>query len=275
MKDIRIDPVEKEYKPIEKIGKMSAILFWLLICLSLFTLYSKSILSIHYYEITNNFYTALYIILVVLSNILFVLNRFYYLPRAENKRRRELLSNSFNIRLEISKSNLYYNNQLSPSIAKLGLNLFENTLFGKTICLKMAKAERPRIIGYLILWLISVVWRFTDLQLIVIIFQILFSTQILIRYISIEYTRSKLEILFNQLHHIFLDSDKCSRNDTFFNVNILAIFAEYESTKSAALFKQSTNVFKEINPTVSEEWENIKKELELVPKKAEDTRHEE
>lgn len=197
--------------------------------------------------------------------MIFILNRFFYFPRAEQRRRKELLSNSFDIRLELTKSNLYYNNSLVPSIAKLGLNLFENTLYGKTICLKMAEAERPRVIGYLVIWLVSATWRFTDLQLIVFLFQLLFSTQVLVRYISIEYVRAKFEIMFDQLHKLFLDSNKCTRKDNYFNVIILATFADYESVKAGALFKQSTKLFKKYNPSLSTEWESIKHELELTP----------
>jgi hypothetical protein len=260
----RSDPLEKDYRPVERCHKVLSILFWVIAGLTIFNIYQKNIIPPNFQELSINISTASYIVLVMFFNIIFLLNRFYYTPRAESKRRQELLSNAFDIRLTTERTNLYYNNPLSPSVTRLGLNVFENTHYGKTICGKMAEHERVRVVLFFAVWTCSAVWRHTDLQLLGFLFQVIFSTQVALRCFSIEITRAKFESLFNQLHTLFLDSDSGKRNDTFFIVNILAIFAEYESAKAAAMFKQSSKLFKENNDRLSAEWATIKKELNLV-----------
>ncbi len=260
----RKDPLEKDYQPVEVCDKISSYLFWVIAGLTIFSIYQKNFIPPVYQELSINLSTAFYIVLVLFNNIVFIVNRFHYTPRAESKRRQELLSNAFDIRLITSRTSLYYNNPLSPSMARLGLNVFENTLFGKTICGKMAEVERLRVASYFALWIFSAVWRRTDLQFLSLLFQIVFSTQVALRYLSIELCRAKFESLFNQLHTLFLDSNSGKRDDHYFIVNILMIFAEYEATKAAAMFKQSSKIFKKYNAEVSEEWEAIKREHNLA-----------
>jgi len=260
----RKDPLEKDYRAVELCNKISSTLFWVIAGLTIFNIYQKNFIPSALQALSINISTASYIVLVLFNNTTFILNRLYYTPRAESKRRHELLSNAFDIRLIPARSNLYYNNPLSPSMARLGLNLFENTLYGKTICGKMADGERIRVALYFAFWICSAVWRYTDLQFLSFLFQVVFSTQVALRYLSIEFCRVKFESLFNQLHTLFLDSNGGKRNDTFFIVNILAIFAEYESVKAAAMFKQSSNIFKKYNAKLCDEWDMIKKELNLT-----------
>lgn len=260
----RRDPLEKEYQAVELYDKISSNLFWVIASLTIVNIYQKNLIPSAFQELSLNMLMAAYIVLVLFNNIIFVLNRLYYTPRAESKRRQELLSNAFDIRLLPVRTNLYYNNPLSPSMARLGLNVFENTLYGKTICSKMAEHERVRVSVFFVLWICSAVWRYTDLQFLGFLFQVIFSTQVALRYMSIEFCRVKFETLFNQLHTLFLDSDNGKRNDSFFIVNILAIFAEYESAKASAMFKQNSKIFKKYNDKLCTEWAMIKKELNLT-----------
>ena len=257
MNKLRSDPLENDFKPVELCDKISSRLFWVIAFLTLTLIYYKNYIPTGYEDFFLNITTSLYVILVLINTIIFALNQFHFTPRAETKRCRELLSNAFDIRIEHEKTELYYNNNFSPSITRLGLNLYENTLFGKTICAKMAGSERIWVIVYCSLSIISVVWRHTDLGIISWLFQVVFSSEVIIRYLSIERARCRFEYLFDQFHSLFLGSDGGSRNNTYFTVTVLALFAEYETIKARSMFKQSTKIFKELNPALSKQWENI------------------
>src|SRR5688572_27361349 len=136
----RVDELERYYKPIERIDDFNAWLFWVSAILSIIVLFDGLIPWTDARDILE----ISFILLVILHLFLSLYVRYHLLPIAERKRRRQLLSDSFAVPLITETTQKYYNNEISPSIARLGANVLENTLFAKNITAQMAIRERVK-----------------------------------------------------------------------------------------------------------------------------------
>lgn len=88
--------------------------------------------------------------------------------------------------LNDEKTKGYYNNQSLPSIFRLGLNTFENSLFSFEISKKRLHKKRCESIIYLIFLLVLLLIRSTHIEVLLFIVQLLFSTNIIINWIKLE-----------------------------------------------------------------------------------------
>lgn len=251
----RIDGIDRYYKPIERLDLWTSKIFWVSAVLSVVVLYAGFIPWPRIKEIA----TLLFVFSVVLHLAFTLYLRFNLIPTAEEKRRKQLLSDSFGIPLTPEQTKKYYNNQLAPSVRRLGANVLENSFYAKSICGRMAIGERIRILGYFAFWLLAVFWRDTPIDLLVVITQTVFSGEIIARLVSLELLRHRNEDLFEELYHEFLHQvDFDSPTGT---ACILDAFASYESAKAAASLKQSTKIFNEMNPQLIKEWDEIRSKL--------------
>ena len=257
----RIDDLEKYYSPIEIFDKLAETLFWASAFLSVLILYSSTIKCALLYESLDSYVSVAFIILVVLHSIFVHCNSFYLIPKAENMRRKQLLSDAFGIPLTPEQTKLYYNNEISPSAIKLGVNVLENAFFAKNVCGEMAKKQRVKILIYSIVWFVALSSRSTNLGLILTLTQALFSSEIIFRWIKIEVLRSKNELVYDSLYNLFLN--RGNSEDKNILAGILDSFASYESAKASASLKQSSKVFHKLNPILSEEWKRILGQLDF------------
>jgi hypothetical protein len=188
-------------------------------------------------------------------------NGFILIPLAEEKRRKQLLSDAFNVPLTSEQTRQYYNNELTPSIARLGASILENAFFAKTVCSKMANQQRFKILIYILIWIVAISYRSTDLGLILILTQILFSGEIIVRWIKIEVLRYRNNSIYDGLYTLFLHNVSPDQNPGI--ADILYWFASYESAKAAASVQQSSKIFFQLNPKLSKEWTEIRKQLQI------------
>ncbi len=251
----RIDELEKYYTPIERCDNWAWGLFFISAILSVAIPYSN-VIQIAWIQ---NSISILFILSVVTHSILSHFNSFYLIPKAESHRRKQLLSNSFAVPLTPERTELYYNNEVSPSVTKLAANVMENSFFAKNICNEMAKKERIKSLIYLIIYLFSILNRRTDLDLILILTQVLFSGDIIFRWIKIEFLRFRNESIYSSLYSLFLHKASAEANRTV--AGMLDAFASYESAKASASIKQSSKIFRKLNDSLTREWDNIKDEL--------------
>jgi len=254
----RVDGLERYYKPLELLETISSVLFYVSAFLSIAVLYSQMILWEKYRDVPLFLFSPI----VVLHLVLTLYTKYHQIPLAEGKRRKQLLSDSFEVPLTPEPTQAYYNNPLPPSIQRLGASVLENSFFAKSICGRMAVKERIRVLIYFIVWMIAVFWRSTPLGILVVVTQTVFSGEVLARLINIEVLRHRNEDLFEELYHEFLHKvDFTSSTGT---ACILDAFATYESAKAAASIKQSTRVFKALNPSLTCEWNEICLKLKMV-----------
>jgi|GEM_PF-451817 len=251
----RIDQIEKYYSPIEKCEKWASWFFWICAILSIIVPYSDKISSIWLKQIPS----IAFILAVLIHSTLSAYSGFFLIPTAETLRRKQLLSNSFDVPLTPETTQGYYNNELAPSIARLGACVLENSFFGKNVCLEMAKIERGKMFVYFLLWITAITLRSTDLNLVLTLTQVLFSGNILFHWIKLEILRSQNENVYEQLYSHFLNRVSSNHNPGI--ACILHSFASYESAKASAAIKQSSKIFNRLNPRLSAEWEEIRNQL--------------
>lgn len=251
----RVDGIDSYYRPVERLENWTSWLFWLSAGLSVVVLYAGLIP----WKPIQDIPMIAFIVSVVVHLVLSLYLRFYLIPTAEWKRRKQLLSNSFGVPLTPEQTQAYYNNPLAPSIERLGANVLENSFFAKAICGRMAVHERIKVVCYFICWILAVFWRSTPLSLLAVITQTIFSSEVIAKLVSLEVLRHRNEELFEELYHEFLHKiDFRSQTGT---ACILDAFATYEAAKAAAALKQSTKIFVQLNPELSKEWDEIRNQL--------------
>ena len=157
----RTDEVEIYYDTAKKLDRGIKVFFWLSVVFSIGVAFPNN-----FQREVHEFIKVMFVVLVVTHFICNLLLTLYYLPFAEKKRRRQLLSNAFDTPITQESTSLYYNNEFSPSIAKLGANVMENALFSKSITEKMLPRKRLINIFYVLIWLFIVLSRQTNLEVI-------------------------------------------------------------------------------------------------------------
>jgi hypothetical protein len=263
----RVDEVAKYYEPIEDCEAWASVFFLSGAVLSIAALHADTVKIDGLDQILN----ILFLISVVLHSVLTHFSGFYLIPRAENIRRKQLISNSLDIPLTSEQTNLYYNNEVAPSLIRLGVNVLENSFFAKNVCNEMAKKQRIKVLVYFCLWFFAILYRDTELGLLLILTQILFSGDILIRWLKIELLRAKNESIYEKLYSLFLN--KVDQENTKAIGSILDAFASYEAAKSSASIKQSTKIFKKINQKLTRDWSVIRERLGIENKDSNNTIH--
>jgi hypothetical protein len=253
----RTDEVDKYYKPIDFWNAWVHRIFWITACFSVAVLFYDSIPVPSIKEILS----ILFLVGVISHLGITLYLRLHLIPIAEEKRRRQLLSNSFGVYLTPEKTIKYYNNQITPSIKKLGANVLENAFYAKSVCGKMAANARVKVCFYFIIWIIVLLSRETPLDLLVAITQTVFSGEIIINFFSLEILRRKNEELYNELYKAFLN--KIDFDSPSGIACILDSFASYESAKASASLKQSSKIFFELKPQLDKEWDEIKEKLSI------------
>ncbi|WP_187393403.1 hypothetical protein [Bacillus sp. E214] len=254
----RFDSLDRHYKIIEKLNMTNSILFWVNAALSI------AVFFVDEYETAKNIllfiFTITTLVYFVIDNYLSILK----IPKVEDKRRVHLLTNSFNVPLDNERTNKYYNNDLEPSLLKLGANIFENSLFAERITHEMAKRERIKVGIFIVVFVIAIMLRTTEMELISILAQTLFASTLIPAYLRLEVLHYKNKVIFHSLYDIFLlHNQRTNDGNERLSAKLLDCFVKYESAKAYSGVKQNSKIFHEINPQVTQEWEDIKRQLNI------------
>ncbi|WP_431064833.1 hypothetical protein [Methylotuvimicrobium sp.] len=252
----RIDEVSRYYSPAAKLVLIGASLFWINASLSLSILFSEILPSL-----LQSLIPSVFIASVLIQFVVSQINRFYLIPKAERIRREQMLSDAFGAHLSHDKTSLYYNNDYSPSVKRLGANTMENSLFSSEVAAKMLVSKRLLVGIYLVVWVLVFSSRDIDLDVIIWITQIVFSGEIIVQWLNLEVLRFRQERTYEKLHAHFLhdigdDSQRAI-------ATILDSFVAYEVAKSSASYLLSTKVFNELNPELTKKWEQVRSELKM------------
>lgn len=253
----RFDSLDKHYKIIEKLNTTITSLFWV-----------NAALSIGVFFVDDNLIAKniLLFVFTITTLTYFVIDNYlsiYKIPKVEDKRRVHLLTNSFNVPLDNERTNKYYNNELEPSLLKLGANIFENSLFAQRVTQEMAKRERIKVILFVVVFVVALMFRTTEMELISILAQTLFASTLIPAYLRVEVLHYKNKAIFDCLFDIFLFHNKPTENDERLSAKLLDCFVKYESAKAYSGVKQDTKIFHKINLEVEKEWEEIKRNLNI------------
>lgn len=256
LKSQRIDEVSEYYKPAAAVVLVGQVLFWCIVVLSFAVLFGSMVTSI-----VEDAIKIVFIVLVAVHFVLSQLARFSLVPRAERMRRKQLLSDSFGTPLSHDRTALYYNNEYLPSVTRLAANVMENSLFAKEVAAVMLVNSRLFVGSYFVGWLVSFSLRHDNLSLLLTFTQVLFSSEVLVQWISLEVLRHRHEQTFEKLHDHFLHA--IGQESPRAIANLLDAFVEYETTKSSAGLLLSSKVFYRLNPKLTEKWDRIRRELRM------------
>lgn len=252
----KVDTVgEKFYRPLQQIEKAGDALFWLISIMSVVALFVDSAS----YSLAAD---IIQIALIVFALLFFVqgqIQNLYLFPRAEDKRRQNLLSDSFGVTLTHEETVGYYNNDQTNPIKRLAASVMESAFFTKDISRKMLSAQRAKTIGYIAVYLVATLNRSTSLEFLAIAAQALFGGEIIARWLRMEWLRIRSEQAFDNFNRLFAGRPTFTRAVT--QSEALDLFTFYETTKSRAAILLSPKLFQKNNPDLTQEWEQIRKRL--------------
>ncbi|MBA3069925.1 MAG: hypothetical protein FP825_15750 [Hyphomonas sp.] len=254
----KVDTVrDNHYKPIEQSEAVGGGLFWVISILSIAALFvDKSA-----YPLAYDILQVVFIVCVLLFFFQGQIQKLYLFPRAEDKRRQELLSNSFGVALTHEQTVGYYNNDQTNPLKRLAASVMESTFFTHGIIRKMLVGQRTKTLGYFVVYLIAVLNRSTSLELLAVAAQAVFSEDIIARWLRMEWLRYRTEQVFEHLNRLFTGKPAFSRPPA--QSQAIDLFSFYETTKSTAAILLSSNVFHKNNVRLTGEWEQIRERLGL------------
>jgi len=250
----RQDPIrENYYQPFETADRISDWTFYIGAALSLAVLVIDK---------TSHplLYQAAQVAFVLAAAVFFIVEtttRLYFFPRAEDARRREFLSNVFGIELIHERTQGYYNNDEIDPHKRLSLCVLENSFFSKSVLRKMAAGERAKVFAYFCIFWIAVFWRETPFDWMIAGAQVLFSEVILSKWLRLEWLRNRAENIYQSTHQLI----QSKPSPAILQVHAMDAFGKYETGKALGGILQSKDIFDELNPSLTVEWERIKQGL--------------
>ena len=252
----RSDPIrDRYYKSVERAYRATEALF-----------YAGALLSFGSVLVNQETFPRLYenvLILFVLDVasffVLGMLTRFYFTPRAEQKRRQDFLTHAFGVSLTYENTVDYYNNDFGDASKKLGAQVLENSFFSKELVRRAAYFERIRTVGYFIVWSVLLVSRRTDYGVVLAATQAVFSEQILSKLIRLEWFRAKCEKVHDDVYRLFQSS---AAVDKFLPMALESLLL-YETAKSNAGIVIPSGLFHRANRELSAQWQEIRSRLNL------------
>jgi hypothetical protein len=253
----RADPIrDRFFVPLEAIDNVSNWLFFFTAFLSFLALLFDAKADPDGYNYVQTVFIATALLLFVVGQTA----KLYFWPRSERPRRQDFLSYVLGVNLTHIRTTGYYNNNETDPIRRIGAAVLENTLFTKTIIRKMLTRARLLTLGYILAWIIALSTRTTDLGWIAVAAQVLFSEQLVSRYLRMEWLRSKTENIHEGLLAIF----RSGSTPTAMQPYVWEAFSEYEAIKTNAGILASKKIFTDLNPTLSAEWEKIKQSANIL-----------
>lgn len=252
----KVDTVAKNYyKPLKQAEKAGNALFWLISILSIVALFVDKVT----YPLAADMTQIVLIVGVILFFVQGQVQKLYLFPRAEDKRRQQLLSDSFGVALTHEETVGYYNNDQTNPIKRLAASVMESAFFTNAITRIMLPWERAITIGYLVVYLTAVLYRSSDLAFLTVAAQALFGGEVITRWLRLEWLRFRSEQAFNNFNQLFVARPAFTKKVP--QSVALDLFSFYESTKSTAAMLLSQKVFDQHNPRLTEEWEQIRGKL--------------
>lgn len=254
----KIDPIRKRYyRPLEIAESSSDWLFLLVAALSILALAVERTTYPRLYDLVQGAFVVGVLALFFLGLGI----RLYWTPRADDKRRQDLLSNSFAVAITHEQTSGYYNNDQTNPLRRLCASLLENSFFSKNVTLKMAHGERIRVAVYALIWIVALLNRATDLALAAAMAQAIFSEQIISRWVRLEWLRMRFERVYEHLYRLVQTTTNFNKEE--FRVRVMEAFGEYETGKGYGGITLSARIFERINPSLSLEWAEIRKALNI------------
>lgn len=254
----KIDPIrEQYYSPAEKTEKLLDGIFVVTAVLSILTLLIKRESNEALYDTVQ----SAFVIFVLSMFFIGQYARLHLNSRAEDKRRQDFFAKAYDLPLTHEETTGYYNNNQTKPHIRIAAQTLENSLFSKTIANEMVKYERIKSGLFLIVWLIAVLTRWTDLAVVTAAAQIVFGEQIIARWWRMEWLRVRFEKTYEDLYRLIIQSP--DRETKEFKAMTQDLFSSYETTKAYGGILMSSKIFNKINQKLSQQWIEIKNKINI------------
>ena len=252
----KIDPIrDTYYKPLELAETWSAWLFYITAPVSIaVVLLDKGTHAIAYIA-----FQIAFVVLALAGSLLGLCMRLYWAPRAQEKRIADFLSSAFNVELSPERTAGYYNNSASDPARRMALQVLENCFFTKDVARLACVRARVTFAAYGVVWVVLVVNRWTSIDIVVWLCQLVFGEVILSAWIRLEWFRAKAERVFET---VFRQWKGAATDNLYFLASSIDALVEYESHKATSGITLSSKLFEKNNVRLSQEWERIRRELE-------------
>lgn len=254
----RFDPADRYYRAVQIAEKCSNALFFTAGILSFTVLFLNKDVWIVSYQTVEIAFSLAVIGLFVIGSAL----RLYWMPRAEEQRRLGFFSDTFQVPLTHEQTVNFYNNPEIEPITRLGYSLMENSFFSRAVSLTMLMTERAIVAVYIIAFMIALLVRSTDLAVVAVAAQVVFSEQIISRWLRLEWLRIRCDATYNRLYELF----QSHPFEPVRTARIIDALTAYEAAKANAGITLSSRIFYKLNPKLSKEWEAILTALKRTKK---------
>ena len=251
--DEKLDPVGDEFfRPLLRAERCADGLFLCSAALSLAALLVDQ-------KITPTAYTFVQIGFALSVMALFLCTlaiRLYFFPRAQVRRYQDFLSHAYEKPLSHKQTTGYYNNAETTVPTRIAAQVLESSFFSLDTLTRMSSRERIKVGVYVLVWVVTVLNRSTDLALVGVAAQILFSEQLLSRWLRLEWLRRECEKTFDDLFRLFQSEGKVG-------VFALEILGRYEMAKATAAISLSSRIFEKNRLRMNDEWDEIRATLQI------------
>lgn len=249
----RSDPIgDRYFDPLVKADNTSDILFFVAGLLSLLALIVEQ-------KSHPQLYSSVQIGFAVTVVALFAVTlavRLYFSPRAQQRRYSDFLSHAFDRPLSFQQTSGYYNNSAQNGWRRIAAQVLENCFYTGDTLAQMCTIERIKVAVYAAVWFIVALNRTTDLATIGVAAQILFSEQIVSRWLRIEWLRRECESIYNELfRHL--------QSKGLTEVLALEALGRYEISKATAALVLSSKIFQRRSQTTDADWAKTRTTLGL------------
>lgn len=208
-----------------------------------------------------------------ISNILNSFNSFFILGyailefvvqhifhEASTQKRYDFIDNSFDTSLSEENSTAYYSNDdIEKGVYKMAVNGFENSLLTYNISKEMLKPIwiKNILIGFLFLAISIAGFN----NIFIMLFQLSLPLLLLSQAIKLTIFVNKINKVFENYRRLFQDLKK--KKKKYKKAEIIINVIEYESTLSWGGILLDDDIYKKLNPKLSEKWEKMKIKYEI------------
>lgn len=254
----RSDPIHEQfYKPLHVAEAWGDRAFYLSAALSIAVLFVTKDQQPLAFDILN----ALFVISVAGLFVIGLVSRLYFMRRADNARIRDFFEKAFAVPLTSTATVGYYNNAATDPIRRVAAMTMENAFFSKSIALKMLHRERSRAAVYVMIYLAALAMRRTEFTVLVAVSQFVLSEQVLVKWIKLEWLRKCFEEAYECTSQLFQAAPKAVGP---FRAQALAAFTMYETAKANAALTLSNDLFNQLNPDLSNQWDTIRAKFNVI-----------
>lgn len=231
---------------------ISAALFLIVFVLELF---SQNYTTILWIDRLNCIVIVSYIILEFITDCIH--------SSAETYRRADLVDNAFGCKLASNRSEDYYtNDELQKGLYKLGVNSFESCFFSYKIAAESQHCMWWKAVFFAMLFFFCAIFGYN--KGVIFIIQLSLPLTVILQAIKQQKFVSHLKNIDGNYRSIFdtlRNKKNISKNDY---AKLTKEILEYEGTISGANILLNEKKYEELNKALSDEWNRIKCEYEIV-----------